>query len=411
MDEPTSGLPAPPADGAAPDAEALEAEASRLALTGRPAEAAAAYAALCEAEPWRAEWPERRVEALVAAGDAGGALAVAEAAAAAYPGRGWALRMRGRALAAAGQGDDALAAWWEAWRLDPGTDSALGLRDALVAAGDVRGALDVLAAAARRAPDDARVAVCEGRTWARVGEKARAAAAFDRALRLTGGDPVVAAERDAIAAAPGDGITADYVRGVFDGYADRFDADLVQRLRYEGPAMIVWALRRWIEPAGDLDVIDLGCGTGLSGVPLRPYARRLAGVDLSPRMLDKARARGCYDLLVAGEAVAALSGAVAAWDIAVAADVLIYVRDPAPLFAAAGRALRPGGHLALVLEKAEAADVELPPETRRYRHSEASLRRAADSAGLEALTIETVVPRFERGRPVDGLLAVFRRPA
>src|SRR5207248_233908 len=77
-----------------------------------------------------------------------------------------------------------------------------------------------------------------------------------------------------------------------------------------------------------LDVLDLGCGTGLCGALLRRWARTLVGVDLSPGMLEKARERGCYDRLEQGDLVAVMRTMPArSFDLIVATDVLIYIGD------------------------------------------------------------------------------------
>ena len=76
--------------------------------------------------------------------------------------------------------------------------------------------------------------------------------------------------------------------------------------------------------AGDLAVLDAGCGTGLSGPLLRDSARTLVGVDLSGRMLVKARDRAIYDELHLSELVAFMRGRPAAFDLVICVDTLIY---------------------------------------------------------------------------------------
>jgi predicted TPR repeat methyltransferase len=209
-------------------------------------------------------------------------------------------------------------------------------------------------------------------------------------------------------------LSPGYVRALFDGYAGRFDGDLTGRLRYAVPELIEAALPGLLGvPAGRLDIIDLGCGTGLAGVALRPYARRLHGVDLSPRMLDRARARGIYDDLEAADLATALrAGGAAAWDLAVAADVLVYVGDLTPVFAAAAAALRPGGLLIASAEQAPDGDgagdgVVLLP-TRRYAHGAGHIRAAAAAAGLSVTALDPVTPRWESRQPLPGWLFVLK---
>jgi predicted TPR repeat methyltransferase len=83
----------------------------------------------------------------------------------------------------------------------------------------------------------------------------------------------------------------EYVIGLFDRYADHFDEHLVGKLRYRTPSLLLDAVMR-LAPSGNLgtlDILDLGCGTGLVGSLLRPLARTLTGVDISSNMLQIAR--------------------------------------------------------------------------------------------------------------------------
>ena len=91
-----------------------------------------------------------------------------------------------------------------------------------------------------------------------------------------------------------------YVRELFEEYAAKFDKHLVEKLKYQAPQQLLRAVGQ-ATPRRDLDVLDLGCGTGLCGQLLRPYAGRLMGVDLSPEMIRVAQKRGIYDQLIIDE--------------------------------------------------------------------------------------------------------------
>ena len=159
-------------------------------------------------------------------------------------------------------------------------------------------------------------------------------------------------------------------------------------------------------------MLDAGCGTGLCGPSLRPYARRLVGVDLSPRMVERARTRGDYDELAVAELTAFLIDHPATYDVIVSADTLVYFGEMEPVMAAAAAALRSGGWLAFTVERLEDAaaadDFNLDPSG-RYRHSEAYLRRVLAQAEMEIASLETVTLRLEGGQPVIGFLVTARR--
>ena len=88
-----------------------------------------------------------------------------------------------------------------------------------------------------------------------------------------------------------------YVEQAFDEFAASFDSKLTA-LGYRAPALVAEALAATLPaPARQLDIADLGCGTGLCGPLVAPWARRLSGCDLSAAMLELAQRRAVYDQL------------------------------------------------------------------------------------------------------------------
>ncbi|MDP4021618.1 methyltransferase domain-containing protein [Methylobacterium sp. NEAU 140] len=208
-----------------------------------------------------------------------------------------------------------------------------------------------------------------------------------------------------------------YLRTLFDGYAPRFEAHLVDGLHYVGPALLRTALPA--EPAHFAAALDLGCGTGLMGAAIRDRVGHLGGVDLSPEMLARARAKAVYDRLVTAELGAFLAGEPAASaDLCLAADVFIYVADLAPVLREIARVLRPEGLAAFTVQSPDAdapgavvgaASGAILGADGRYAHPDAHLAAAAAGAGLAILTCAAADVRRERGRPVPGRVAVLRR--
>lgn len=257
-------------------------------------------------------------------------------------------------------------------------------------------------------PGALEATVDRGELMVALGHHEEAIACFRHALA---GGKDTAALRFVLASLGADAMPdqapADYVKGLFDQYAGKFDQHLVDVLGYRTPPLLVDALRP-VLPHAPGDIVDLGCGTGLCGPLLRPLARRLVGVDLSDGMLERARTTGHYDALEAGELVAWLRATPERFDLAFACDVLIYLGDLAPVFAAVHAALRPGGLLAFSVERSDEAEVVLRP-TRRYAHSQAYLERLAAAQGFVPLSIAGSVLRQDGDRPVDGWLVVLRR--
>jgi predicted TPR repeat methyltransferase len=202
----------------------------------------------------------------------------------------------------------------------------------------------------------------------------------------------------------------DYVRQEFDAFADRFDATLTNWLDYRAPQLVADAVRAALGPgAVTAATIDLGCGTGLAAPLLRPLTRRLEGVDLSPRMLDKARARGGYDALHEGEIGRFLSTRRGQYTLAVACDVFCYFGELAPAFAAVAAALKPGGIFAFTVERHAGEGHALGPSG-RYAHADSFVRAAGEAAGLVLAYAAEETLRSELHRPVIGGCYLFRRP-
>jgi predicted TPR repeat methyltransferase len=159
------------------------------------------------------------------------------------------------------------------------------------------------------------------------------------------------------------------------------------------------------EPSRSLDVLDAGCGTGLCGPLIAPYARYLVGVDLSSRMLAQAEQRKVYDELVKRELTAFLADAHGAFDVIVSADTLVYFGSLHDVVAAAAHALRSGGRFIFTVEEigADGGDEYVIRPHGRYSHSRDYIESVLIAADLQP-EIERADLRLEAGDPVPGLV-------
>lgn len=209
-----------------------------------------------------------------------------------------------------------------------------------------------------------------------------------------------------------------YVEALFDDYADRFEAALVERLDYSVPGKLARLVRRVRGEAGAFEcAVDLGCGTGLFGVEIRSGVKRLEGFDLSVNMLAKAEEKGIYDHLARsdlslpaedsglfGDGLPARRA-----DLVGAADVLMYLGDLSNAFALAAALAAPGAVFAFSVEDAATKDgFHLAPSL-RYAHSESYVRGALHAACFETTEIERTVIRMDGGKPVSGILFIAIR--
>jgi predicted TPR repeat methyltransferase len=222
-------------------------------------------------------------------------------------------------------------------------------------------------------------------------------------------DEVIAYLEAAETGAPPPERTTDaYVAALFDVYAPSFDDSLRGFLAYRAPERLMEAVRATLGERRDLEVLDLGCGTGLAGPLLRPFARQLEGIDLSTGMLAKARERGVYDVLRAGEITAELAASTRPQDLIVAVDVLVYFGALEQLFEHVARRLAPGGLFAFTVEKSTEPGYRLLPSA-RYAHHLDYLRGCARAAGLRPVVEREATLRKQAGQPVTGHVVVLTR--
>ncbi|HEX8029560.1 MAG TPA: tetratricopeptide repeat protein [Vicinamibacterales bacterium] len=197
-----------------------------------------------------------------------------------------------------------------------------------------------------------------------------------------------------------------YVEKTFDSFAASFEAKLSQ-LSYRAPALVAAMLETsGLERAKHLDVLDAGCGTGLCGPLMAPYARRLIGVDLSEGMLALAKEKKVYDALIKNELTEHLRAEPEAFDVIVSADTLVYFGALEAVVGAAARALRPNGILVFTVEHAldAAANIDWRLELHgRYSHARSYVERVLADAGLQPWIIPAEL-RMESGAPVAGLV-------
>jgi predicted TPR repeat methyltransferase len=247
-----------------------------------------------------------------------------------------------------------------------------------------------------------------------LGEVDQAVGVFEEWLKEEPDHPIA---RHMIAACSGRDVppraSDGFIEQTFDSFAGSFDAKLAQLL-YRAPELVAGMLAAPdIEASKSLDVLDAGCGTGLCGPLIAPYARRLVGVDLSARMLAQAEARNVYDELVKRELTAYLRDSPGAFDVIVSADTLVYFGPLEGVVVAAADTLRPGGRLIFTVEEltdAGSADAgySISPHG-RYSHSRQYLERVLADANLRPEIIPAEL-RLEAGDPVAGLVVRATKP-
>ncbi len=139
--------------------------------------------------------------------------------------------------------------------------------------------------------------------------------------------------------------TADQTRDHYEAWAATYDEEVAGDNGYAQPERCAAALARILGggPIGG-PVLDVGCGSGLSGVALRDAGfADLDGCDLSPAMLDRARDTGVYRRLFEADLNAGLDADRGSYAAAAAVGVFSFGHlEPATLREVL-RVVRPGG--------------------------------------------------------------------
>ncbi len=293
-------------------------------------------------------------------------------------------------------------------------DRRYELARAYRAEGDAAAAIDLLEQAVELQPGFAAGWFDLGDLREAAGHRDGAIAAFEKALAADPSDRHGAGLRLKLLNIGGHAMSADYVRSVFDQYASKFDEALAA-LSYSAPELLTREIERLCRARGREmhfgTMLDLGCGTGLSGAPFRPLVEWMEGVDLSPGMIERARRKNLYDRLEARDLTEALdrySQADARFNLILAADVFVYCADLTLIASLVAQILARDGLFAFTVETHAGGGVILGPKL-RYAHGEAHVRLALEAAGLDLLELKPVSTRNEADVPVPGLLIVAGR--
>src|SRR6267154_1990345 len=275
--------------------------------------------------------------------------------------------------------------------------------------GDLPAAADLLLQAIELAPNFVTAWFTLGEIREELGEGAAAIAAFRKAHAADRDDRHGASLRlMRLGAEPLAGMPQGYVQALFDQYAPRFETALVDDLGYRGPALLFRAVLSARgaarKPAFFKRAIDLGCGTGLAAAAFAKQVDHFTGIDLSPRMIERARLTTFYAELEVGDMLRGLrSKPDAGADLILAADAMVYMSDLTAVLAEAARVLAAGGLLAFTAETHGGEGVIIGNGL-RYAHSAPYVRASVAAAGLELSLLEDLSARNEDNVPAPGLV-------
>jgi predicted TPR repeat methyltransferase len=262
--------------------------------------------------------------------------------------------------------------------------------------------------AAELNPDDPQTWYQLGELAHIVGRRVEARAAYERYQSAHPDDAeiehLLIALRDE---APPARVSDRCIEQLYGHFASYYDQNMCGDLDYRAPDLLLAALTAGLESRRDLVTLDVGCGTGLFGLRIRPFTSRLIGIDLSAAMIERARERGLYNHLDVAELTEWLGRPPAEqFDLIAICDTLIYFGDLGGVLLNARQHLAPAGRIGFTVEKGTTPPFQLT-DSGRFTHHRDHLLSAASAAGYRVVSQTEEVLRYEYGEPVSGWVTVL----
>jgi|AntRauTorckE5430_2_1112549.scaffolds.fasta_scaffold00119_14 predicted TPR repeat methyltransferase len=199
---------------------------------------------------------------------------------------------------------------------------------------------------------------------------------------------------------------ANYVSNLFDQYAGHYNQHLLKMLKYQLPEKVKYSLHEYLKPKSDKTILDLGCGTGLLGSTLSPFAKELTGVDLSPNMLTEAFKTGFYHHLIQQDALTYLNDANT-FDLIIALELCPYIGNIEPLLQSIHAHLSIDGMFIFSIETGSKSYAL--SENARYQHNVIWVNNLLDTIGFSIVEEEPTILRTQNTKPVSGHWFIIKR--
>ena len=245
-----------------------------------------------------------------------------------------------------------------------------------------------------------------------MGNRPGAATCYRKVLELKPDDESAQHLLNALEHVNSERAPAAYVRETFDNYASNFEHHLIEKLEYQMPTLLCNEVKDILgQGSCPLDILDLGCGTGLFGVQVKTISKRLVGIDLAPKMVEKAQEKKIYDQLIVGDLLEFLAEAETdCFDLIAAADVFNYLGNLLPVFEQCKRVLRPHGLFAFSLEAHSDDEKDFTLDsTGRYLHSSDYIRQLSKEFEFAEARFTPTTIRKQHNKPVKGYLCLLKK--
>lgn len=290
-------------------------------------------------------------------------------------------------------------------------DVLVSLSEAYLYLGNVSKSIYILKRAIKLSPNDPGLYKFLGEIYYLLGKYKISARTMQKALQFCPDEAQLKHIIDSRLGNTNPKAPEPYIVGLFDEYAEDFENHLLVNLEYSSPIKLVNYLHKQTKIPQPIEkALDLGCGTGLVGQALVSQfsVNKLVGIDLSPKMLEKCRAKNIYQELCNIELVAYLQQKAIDIDLIISADVLIYIGDLESVFAACYHCLKPGGYFCFSVERMFFGNYKLATSG-RYKHSLSYIKSLYKKYHFSKMDHQAIDLRKESGNMVKGYLVLLQK--
>lgn len=214
-----------------------------------------------------------------------------------------------------------------------------------------------------------------------------------------------------------DRIPAEVTRQMYKGKSEMpsslgksFNDSLTTTLEYKAPEVLNMAVRdQFGTVSKKIDVLELGCGSGLCGSKFSDIANLLIGTDISPDMLAGAKEKNAYSELYDADLIDALDNYESTFDLIIAMDVLCFFGDLTDIFNRCKRALKEHGIFGFSVVKPKSDAVFELQTYGHFVHSLVHLEQVAESTGFKQVFVEELPLRREMNEDQYGYVCLYQR--
>jgi protein O-GlcNAc transferase len=316
----------------------------------------------------------------------------------------------GNTLKELGQLEEAVKCYEQALAINPDYDEAYNnLGNTLKELGQLDAAVKSYEQALAINSDFVEASYNLGNTLKELGQLDAAVKSYEQALAINSDFAEAQHMINSLTGKTSQSAPKKYVENLFNNYADKFEDSLVNHLEYAMPSVLKKIFLNYGLAKNNICLtVDLGCGTGLCGVEFRDQTEILIGIDLSNKMIAKAKEKNIYDELYINDLINGLKELDRKFDLFISSDVFVYVGDLKDLFNTVSEYATKHSLFIFSTEDEDGDSFHLR-QPGRYSHSKKYIVQLASTSGFRLEHFERSNLRKEKGQWIVGGIYMLRR--